>query len=258
MNTLFIISDYGTGDPAFAEVILRLRTLLPHTYIYPQSVPSFSTLSTGFWIYQIALSPNTQNSYIYSNTAPRLSDEHAQKNNAGEKLMYAKLTNGFEIIAVNSEYVFSFIKPHLQEFCYVNVPNEGSQFRSRDIYPEAVGKLVSRDFSFRGKEGDRISIPDVPPSSIASIDGYGNLKTTIRQSTIAYTPGQMLSVTINQEKHHAIYTDGVFNTARGNLVFSAGSSGHDDRFMELFVRGGHAHTLFASPPVESTLRVEMI
>ncbi|MBI2622351.1 hypothetical protein HYW66_01820, partial [Candidatus Microgenomates bacterium] len=102
--TLIIISDYGIGDPAFTEVILQLKILLPNVFIYPQSTPAFSTLNTGFWISQIAQTPNLKNVYIYSNTAPRKDDKSAQKNNKGEKLMYARLNNGFEIMAVNSGY----------------------------------------------------------------------------------------------------------------------------------------------------------
>lgn len=252
MNTLFIISDYGTGDPAFAEVILRLRSLLPYTYIYPQSVPAFSTLTTGFWINQIALSESL-NSYIYSNTAPRIDDPQAQKNNAGEKLMYAKLTNGFEIIAVNSKYNFSFIKPHIADFRFVNVVNEGSQFRSRDLYPEAVGKMLSNDPSFVGEKTDLDSIPDVPKNAIASIDGYGNMKTTIRQSTVSYAPGQKIMVSLNDQTHEGIFTDEVFNIEHGQLAFAPGSSGHDNRFMELFVRGKSAEELFRNPKVEDTV-----
>ena len=103
--TIVIVADYGIGDPAFTEVALQLRSLIPNAHIIPQSTPPFSTLNTGFWIYQIALAKNLKNTYIFSNTAPRKEDKNAQKNNNGEKLMYTKLKNGFEIIAVNAKYV---------------------------------------------------------------------------------------------------------------------------------------------------------
>ncbi|MBI1982330.1 MAG: SAM-dependent chlorinase/fluorinase [Candidatus Levybacteria bacterium] len=249
-STLIIISDYGVGDPAFTEVILQLKILLPNVFIYPQSTPPFSTINTGFWIYQIAQTPNLKNTYIYSNTAPRKDDKSAQKNNKGEKLMYARLNNGFEIMAVNSGYVFSFVKPHVQKFHYVNVKNEGSQFRSRDLFPKAVAKMVIADKAFLGEKEKAGVIPNYPQNVICAIDGYGNIKTTTQASQINLSPGQTVTITINKQKHTATYSDGVFNIKDGELVFAPGSSGHNDRFMEIFVRGGSAYRLFDRPNVE--------
>ena len=168
-KTLILIADYGVGDPAFTEVILRLRNLLPSTYIHPHSTPPFSTINTGFWIYQVALTPNIDNTYIFSNTAPRKDKKKAQKNNKGEVLMYAKLKNGFEVIGINAGYNFSFIKPFIKEFHHVNVENEGSQFRSRDKYPQAAEKMINGDKSFIGKKESKTLIPSIPKNRIASI-----------------------------------------------------------------------------------------
>jgi len=90
---------------------------------------------------------------------------------------------------------------------------------------------------------------------VASIDGYGNLKTTIRASEITYTPGQRLLVLLHGNKHEALVTDGTFNIPQGSLAFAPGSSGHDNRFMELFLRGGSATALFDNPQVEEPLHI---
>jgi S-adenosylmethionine hydrolase len=255
-KTLILISDYGTGDPAFTEVILRLRNLLPDVFIHPQSTPPFSTINTGFWLYQVALTPNIKNTYIFSNTAPRKDKKKAQANNKGEILMYARLKNGFELVGINAGYNFSFIKPCIEKFHHVVVENEGSQFRSRDKYPQAVYKMIKKDKSFIGAKEDVNIIPDAPSNIIASIDGYGNIKTTIRASSVSFKPGQMLTVEVNKKKHVATYTDGTFNIVEGELAFAPGSSGHDDRFMELFLRGGSAEKLFDNPEVESEIKIK--
>ena len=252
---IVIIADYGTGDPAFTEVMLKLRILIPNATILPQSTPPFSTLNTGFWIYQIALTPNIKNTYIFSNTAPRKERKNAQKNNNGEKLMYAKLKNGFEIVAVNAKYVFSFVKPYIKEFRYVNVRNEGSQFRSRDYYPKAVAQMINKEKAFLGSKGDISSIPQVPNNMIPSIDGYGNIKTTARASEVRFKPGQTIVIEILKQKHLATYTDSVFNVKEGELAFAPGSSGHNDKFLEIFVRGGSAYRLFDNPQVEEEFKV---
>lgn len=254
-KTLVLICDYGIGDPAFTEVLLRLRNLIPNIFIHPHSTPPFSTVNTGFWIYQIALTPNLKNTYIFSNTAPRKDKKNAQKNNKGEVLMYAKLKNGFEVIGINAGYNFSFIKPFIKEFHHVVAENEGSQFRSRDKYPQAVAKMINGDKSFIGKSEKLSIIPDIPASVIASIDGYGNIKTSIPASKAKYKPGQMLTIEIGMKKHVATYTDGTFNIHEGELAFAPGSSGHEDRFMEIFLRGGSAANLFEHPLVESEIKI---
>lgn len=257
-KNLIVISDYGTGDPAFTEVLLQLRTLIPNVFIHPHSTPPFSTINTGFWIYQVALTQNIKNTYIYSNTAPRKENKKAQKNNSGEKLMYAKLKNGFEIIAVNSGYVFSFVKPFIKEFRFVKVENEGSQFRSRDKYPAAVARMIKKNKSFLGEKVDPKNIPDYPTNLVASIDGYGNIKTTTRLSEVKFKVGGNVIIKIYGKKHLAIYTDGIFHVKEGELAFAPGSSGHNDKFMEIILRGGSAWDLCGKPEAEAKFSVEQV
>lgn len=255
MKKLVIISDYGVGDPAFTEVSVRLLSLVSDVTILPLSTPPFSTINTGFWISQIALALKLENTYIYSNTAPRKNDKAAQKNNKGEKLMYARLKNGFELIAVNSGYCFSFVKNEIEEFRFVSVSNEGSQFRSRDNYPQAVSKMMLKDDSFKGGEGDISKIRDIPKNRVASIDGYGNIKTTARLSQVSYKPGEKILVYLNGERRQVTFSDGVFNIHEGETAFAPGSSGYNDRFLEIFVRGGSAFKLFGKPRVEDEFEI---
>ncbi|MBI2442939.1 MAG: SAM-dependent chlorinase/fluorinase [Candidatus Levybacteria bacterium] len=253
--TIVLIADYGTGDASFTEVTLQLQTLIPEAVILPQSVPAFSTLATGFLTYQIALTPNLVNIYLYTNTAPRIEDTKAQVNNRGEKLVYAKLKNGREIIGVNAKYCFSFVKPHIEAFHLVNIENEGSQFRSRDKYPKAVSQMVKKDTSFIGEAMNPTLIPDFPPQSVAMVDGYGNIKTTIRRSEVTFTPGQKLIISFKNTSHESYFTDGTFNVPHGSLSFAQGSSGHEDRFMEIFYRGASAAELFGGVRVEDEFTI---
>ncbi len=243
------------GDPAFVEVAVRLQSLVPAVSILSISTPPFSTINTGFWIAQTALVPAIKNTYIFSNTAPRKNDRKAQVNNKGEKLMYAKLSNGFEIIAVNSGYCFSFVKDYIKNFREVHVSNEGSQFRSRDNYPRKVAQMIKGEYDFLGEELDIGIIPGIPKNKIASIDGYGNIKTTVRLSEVKNKPGQKLLIQLNGRSNQATFSDGVFNIAEGETAFAPGSSGYDDRFMEIFVRGGSAYEQFGRPRVEQEFEI---
>lgn len=255
---IHLIADYGINDPAFGEVIQKLVGLEKDITVYPTSVPSFSTLATGFWTAQYALVNPIPNMIIYTNTAPRKDKKESRERNEGEKLMYAKLHNGVQVIGVNAGYCFSFIKPHMYEFRSVNVANKGSQFRSRDFYPEAVASLAKGNQSYIGEAVDVSIIPDVPQNRIGWVDGYGNLKTTTRRSSITFEIGQPVLVTLNGIKRTAYFTDGTFSVHEGQLAFAPGSSGGDDPFMELFLRGLSAWVEFDRPDIESEFTIEPV
>jgi hypothetical protein len=222
--------------------------------IYPTSVPPFATLATGFWIAQYALHNTFGGLAIYSNTAPRKDKKEAREKNEGEGLIYAKLKNGIVIIAVNAGYNMSFVKHEIVDFRKVNVENRGSQFRSRDFYPNAVVRILENNPKILGEKLDPKSIPDVPSYRIASIDGYGNMKTSTKRSQVTFKEGERLKVRIDNETHVAYFADGNFSVTEGELAFAAGSSGDsDDPFIELFLRGGSAWELFKRPKIESEI-----
>ena len=252
MSQIFIqlIADYGVGDPSFGEVVQKLVLLDPTVRVHTTSVPKFSTLATGFWTAQFALVNPASNMVIYTNTAPRKDIKTSRAGNEGEKLVFAKLTNGVAVVGVNAGFCFSFIKKDIAELHLVNVANKGSQFRSRDFYPEAVIGIAHGDAKFIGEKLSIDQVPDVPKNRIASTDGYGNMKTTIRFSEINFTSGQAVLITLGDMKRTAYFTDGTFHVHEGELAFAPGSSGGDDRFMELFLRGLSAWKEFGKPEVE--------
>jgi S-adenosylmethionine hydrolase len=169
--------------------------------------------------------------------------------------VYAELANGVKIVGVNAGYCFSFIKSQISHICQVNVANKGSQFRSRDFYPEAVVGIAVGDENFIGTDIKTDSIPDVPANRIAWIDGYGNLKTTVRYSSIHLTPGQPVIIDLNGMKRTAFFTDGTFSVMEGELAFAPGSSGGEDKFMEIFLRGLSAWKEFGKPDIEAEFSI---
>lgn len=254
---LHIVADYGTGDLAFAEVTQRFKHLLPQLEIFTTSTPPFSTLNTGFIIAQLALYNPSQNLFIYSNTAPRTDDKKQRRDNEGERLKYALLDNHTQLCAVDAGFCFSFVKPHLKAFNLVKVQNKGSQFRSRDFYPQAiVNILTGKKTQSIGDSADINHIPNIPDNKIMHIDSYGNIKTTIRRSAVKFAPGEKIRVVINHIYQTGIYANGNFTVKSGDLAFAPGSSGGDDPFMEIFLRSGNASRHFSDPPVETKIRIE--
>lgn len=248
------IADYGTGDPAFIEVVQRLLIAIPQAQIHVLSVPPFSTLATGFWIAQLGLNPGPSDRLIYHNCAPRQDDPEARRDNEGEGLTYALLANGVKVVGVNAGYTLSFIKSHAQLLHSVNVSRGGSQFRSRDVFPTVVAAIAKQDFSLLGDSLHPEQIPDAPLDRIAWIDGYGNIKTTIPAHTIKLQPETKIVIRIGDVVSDAVYSDGSFKVPQGTLAFAPGSSGwpcasggEPLRWMELFLRGGNAWERFGRP-----------
>jgi len=254
---IHLVADYGTGDLAFAEVTQRFKHLLPEAEIYTISTPPFSTLNTGFIIAQLALYNPSQNLFIFSNTAPRLDDAKKRPNNEGEKFKYAKLDNGVEICAVDAGHCFSFVKNHIKEFKEILVQNKGSQFRSRDFYPQATASIIKGEKeNILGKSLPTNHIANIPTNKIMHVDSYGNIKTTIRYSTIKLKGGSKIRVVINHINQTGFYTNGNFEVKSGDLAFAPGSSGGEDPFMEVFLRSGNAAKQFSDPAIGTKLKIE--
>jgi len=256
---IHLICDYGIGDPAFAEVIQRLKGLDPKIDVFPTSVPAFSTLATGFWIGQFSLNDPFPSMAIYSNTAPRKDSPDKRDDNEGEKLMYAILDNNVPIMAINAGFCFSFVRKRIKKFCQVKIAHKGSQFRSRDYFPQAVVGILKAEKKYIGDELSTDSIPHVPKNKICFIDGYGNLKTTFRFSDMTgdLAPGDKVKIKIGRDVRMAIYSDGIFSVKEGELSFAPGSSGtSDDRFMEILLRGDSAWRFFGKPEVGTEFSFE--
>lgn len=256
-----LIADYGTGDPAFAEVTQRLAMAIPDARIHWLSVAPFSTLATGFWIAQLGLNPGPMERLIYHNCAPRKDDPEARQDNEGEGLTYALLPNGVKVVGVNAGYTLSFIKNHAKVLRTVNVSRGGSQFRSRDVFPPAAAAIALENFGVLGDQLNLAQIPDPPGDRVAWIDGYGNLKTTIPAHTMNLVPERKIVVRVGDVVSDAVYSDGSFKVPEGTLAFSPGSSGWNGadgkplRWMELFLRGGNAWERFGKPRVNQQVTV---
>ncbi|MFB6203313.1 MAG: SAM hydroxide adenosyltransferase [Candidatus Nanohaloarchaea archaeon] len=200
------------------------------------SVPPFSTLAAGFIVEQLGLHSSGRRA-LYVNVAPRKDDRSSRNRNEGEPLVYAELESGVPIVATDSGEIFSFVRESVKEMRSLEVPRGGSQFRSRDIFPEAVSRVLRREKEVLGSEIDR-EIPEPPGSEVAYIDGFGNLKTTVRRSEIDHE-GEV-TVTVSGSETRVRVADGIFGVEEGEFVLAPGSSGGEDPYMELVKRGGNA------------------
>ena len=236
-----VIADYGGGhttDHAFSEVrnhFFRfdrgkvIRTVTEHP------VYAFSTLETGFWIAQEGLHSEHKNLVIFSNTAPRGDILWHGENK--QAFVCGILDSGIPIFAVNAGYNLSFVKDRLKGLWEVEVPNVGTQFRSRDYYPEATMAILAGNLSRIGKAVDWHKIPDMPSFALASVDGYGNLKTTIKKSYLKETvlKSKVLRVTINGYSHFTLNTliEGVQGRVYDLCLVQGSSGGKQSSYLEI-------------------------
>jgi len=263
-SLLHLICDYAPGDLAWAEIAAHMAARLPENMRFHQtSVGSFDTIATGFAVAQLGLAGTgfrPEVTFIFANTAPRKDRRAARRQNEGEGLLWGTLDNGVEVIAVNSGHTLSFVKDHLTGLWTTKAPEKGSQFRSRDFFPQVVGQLVAGDkeFARRQLDVDKV-VPDIPANVVAYIDSFGNLKTTIRHGDALlsrFNEGKRVKVTIGSTVRTATVSSGSFNIKEGDLAFAPGSSGHDRRFWELFKRGGSAWDEFHRPTTGMSISIE--
>ncbi len=260
-----IIADYGGNpgcyDMAFAEVKNKICSIfdaeaIDYRIMSCLSVNAFNTIETGFVVAQLASHSNIKNHVVYHNTAPRKDDISIRKDNAGENLAMSLLPNGVLIVGVYSGFTFSFIK-NIAPIYGVKCDNKGSQFRSRDIFPQALLSLVKEvyieglsDLSKSNHATEIINNTcDIEINNILYIDGYGNLKTSLPESVL--TQQKVVKIIINDIAHTAyISNDGIFGIENGNMVIAQGSSGGNMgnmKFLEISFRGGNAAERFNYP-----------
>lgn len=248
-----LVADYGAAagidDLAFSEVNRRLveeftRQGMDIPFIKNLSVRGFNTIETGFAVAQLAQNSLLNSAHIiYHNTAPRKDQLSARSNNAGEFLAVAELPNGVRVIGPYGGYTFSFLNvPVYQVKCAI----DGSQFRSRDVFPPYVASLAAhmgKPLALWEFLGDQVSdVPSVPENIICYIDGYGNLKTNVHlngASRLVEINGIILPISTGT---------GIFSVPDGSLIFAPGSSGWNGScYPEICLRGGSAAKSFGDP-----------
>ena len=247
------IADYGrhTGidDLAFSEVDRRLSEEfilkgLGFPLVKNLSVEPFNTVETGFVVSQLAHNSRLGRKHIvYHNTAPRKDELSARSNNAGEFLAVTELPNCVRVIGVFGGCTFSFLDVPVYQ---VRCSNDGSQFRSRDVFPPCVASLAAHaDKPLATWEllGEPImNVPRPPENVICSIDGYGNIKTNV------HLLGTTRAVEINGITKSLSTGTGIFSVAEGGLILAPGSSGWNGmRCTEICLRGGSAAKMFNNP-----------
>jgi hypothetical protein len=254
---LTVVADYGVGDLAFAEVRQRLARLLPDADVTAIPVPPFDTVSAGFCVAQLAFGDGPPDRVLYANVAPRQDEDSPREDNAGERLVAARLPSGVLVVGVAAGASMSFLADEGVALHAVDVADAGSQFRSRDVFPDALAALVRGDDALLR---ERVTVDPAPVHSVVYTDGYGNLKTSWYEAPAPV--GTSLRVRIGDAEGDVVVSDGVFAVPAGAVAFAPGSSGWprgdgSGRRVgyEVFARGRDAAALFGYPAAGTSVEI---
>lgn len=246
---IHLIADFGPQDLAFAEVTQRLLCRFPRATVVSTPVPAFATLAAGFVAAQLAAAEAPEETLVFVNVAPRRDDPAARRDNDGERLLWARLPSGAQVIGVDAGESFSFLAEAAVELRPLAWPTAGSQFRSRDLFPDAIARLLGGERELLGAPIAKALLPPVPEGRVAYVDGFGNVKTTWRWGALppGLVAGEALRVSVGELSRAGRLVDGSFAVAEGELAVAPGSSGYvvaeggaTIRWVELFLRGGDA------------------
>lgn len=252
---IHLIADYGKSDPAFSEVVHRLTYEDRAIDVQLTEVQPFSTVATGFWIEQLSChNPAFDELLVYSNTAPRTEDTTPDRAATGGRLCYLRLANGVPIVAVDAGYNLSFVRDSVEEFFVIETAESGGQFRSRDIFPEHVAEIANGNLDSLGAERSPGAIPAPPEQTLCHVDGYGNIKTSIRASAFDMAR-ETVALTIGSEQREVAVEAAAADVPENSIALVPGSAGGSDPYLEVFLRGGSAAMEFGHPNPGDDIRI---
>lgn len=260
----------------YAALITRQSGFEKPEIIY-EDVPAQNWIAGAFDLAQLTRQAvRGPGNITFLNCAPRLDQRGKEGNNKGEPIYIGILANG-NVISANSAHSFVFFRDLIEngalEIYEAKVQIDGTQFRSRDIFPLYALLVADRlarhtrawqaaaSIDDRRKLLQRLNfidtnrvlmiatIPILPHEVIVvRTDVHGNLKTNKRWSELPPAlrnhAGQRVSVVINgNAPQEAILSPSMFDRLTGQIGLSSGSSGQwegQDGFVEISIIGGNA------------------
>ena len=281
-----ILTDYPRDDLASDEVHQALVSACVIHGVTPYNldvgaIPGMNTVVAGFKTAQLALNSKLGFGHIlHTNCAPRRNIVTNQSK--GEGVVLGILPNGMSLLTVSSGYslapFYKLIQSGAAKFYKTRIPDSGSQFRSRDYFPDATARLARhyqdlidnhgadhidslikagdfdalvKDFEFAGEAVNENHFNELPTGSVYYIDNFGNMKLNISHDDLTeqYEPGTILTLCVNDHIAEAVVGKAGFSLGEGILALTRGSSGwqvknKEMRFTEVFLRVGNAAKVF--------------
>jgi hypothetical protein len=212
---ILLVADYGKDDLAFYEVVQKLQALAGNAKIAVDivSANAFNVPETA-----LLVAEGVARGYdlVYHNTAPRL-DGKPKEGNAGEGLAYIRVKNkqGKEVqvigVASGNEAVGNSFSAVVRDFEAVTPLRDvrfdetGSQFRSRDAFPQEVIRVLTTPDEHNERLGKTLAVDTLPfteeEKARKAIEG----RVEEAESRSLSIPGNAKSgyITLIAPRHHA-------------------------------------------------------
>ena len=285
---LKILTDYPRDDLAHDEVHQSLVTAcmkrgVNFANLDVGAIPGMDTVTSGFKTAQLVLTSRLGFGHIFhTNCAPRKNIVSVKS--SGEKIVLGMTRSGVALLAVNAGYTLAHFQAAAQSgditFFQTDVPYSGSQFRSRDFFPDAMAELAMHlaaqteklgsakiaALLAAGKAGEILAglsylreplgpaaLPQMAQGAACYVDNFGNIKLNYHHSLLLsqHPAGTTLVLALGHSVSDAVVGNTGFSQGEGILAITAGSSGWGlngqaaEPFSEIFLRGGRAESHFS-------------
>ncbi len=237
-----LVADYGPDDLAYAELLQRLALVSPGVDVHLTTVAPCDTLSAGFCVAQLALTPGPPGRVVAHDLGASADDD---------KLRAGCTRDGTWIVGPNTGWAWSFVAAWLTTLRHVDVTSRGSRLGARPGLPIAVSHVIHRHPHALRDAMPRTSVPPVPERVVAHVDAAGDITTTVAEPPGAV--GTRVRVRIGEVAARAVVVDASWALTKGELTLAAGTQSWPTRaggrrsFVGLSVGGGSAAELFAQP-----------
>ncbi len=254
VNPVVVITDYAPGDQAQAKVLMALAANVPNMqYVEHVYIPPLRTDILAFRLLMLAL---VKKDYIpigtifYCNVAPIYGPG---EKNGHHPLRLLVLKNGHIVIIPDAgdslEYFGS--SNFVSESYNIATDQNDIQFRSATIFPEALGKIFSRDYS---DLTPRTLIDDDTVFAYGDVwdqDNYGNVRLFYPVSVIQSFGTKNSRITIIRDgipvafgvtKSYVKKSSRDLDVRGGsNIIYTDNSSEIFEQFVDIFKVGGMAN-----------------
>lgn len=284
---LKILTDYPRDDLAHDEVHQALVTACARHGVEPfnldvGAITGLDTVSAGFKTAQLALNSALGFGHVFhTNCAPR--KNLVSVKSQGEKVVLGMTPAGVALLMVNAGHTlapfYDLARDGAMAFYQTSVPDSGSQFRSRDFFPNAMAELAAHltaqaeklgaekiarllaekafdrilaGLSFLGAPLAPAALHPLAQGAVFYVDNFGNIKLNLKHRRLLqlYPSGTTLVVRLGNAVCDAVLGDVGFSQGEGILALTEGSSGWNDArgqrecFTEIFLRGARAEGHF--------------
>jgi hypothetical protein len=237
-----LVTDYGPGDLAFAEVVQRAMLAVPDAVLLSTRVAPFDTLAAGFCVGELLLCQGPPGRVVVHDVAPRENDATGAAND-GRRFCAGHTVAGAVALGPNAGWSWSFTVDELSALHYLDVPKGESRLESRELIVTALAHVAAGHPHAVREVVPRSAIPPLPGRVVAYVDCFGNMKTTITQPPVPH--GDRVLVRIGDVSATALVADGSTPAAEGELTLTREPVG--SRYLELSMPGGSAAERFATP-----------